>query len=193
MALVSRVQLNKGHETIVAHPDFDKPWCKTLLANPDIEWKSRMYERTTPENVTNSMFEWTLYGERGIRSHLSFRRPCKEPDSIKPLEECFLLSFGDALDGKTGRAHGGLNSLILDHISGHGAHYADPRPISPATATMTVNFHRPINTPCLVLARAWLVEYTGRKVWVRAVIEDEEGNTLASSKSLFILAKTEKL
>ena len=62
------------------------------------------------------MFEHTLYSDRGIRAHLSFRRPCKEADAIRPLEECFLLSVGDGVDGKTGRAHGGFNSLMLDHM-----------------------------------------------------------------------------
>lgn len=118
MVLEARVQVNLGHDTIIAHPDFDKPFCKTILSNPDIEWKTRKHNEAKEDAVSNSMFEWTLYGERGIRAHLSFRRPCKEPDSVKDMEECFLLSIGDALDGKTGRAHGGLSSILLDHISG---------------------------------------------------------------------------
>lgn len=193
MALAARVQLNMGHETIAAHPDFDRPWCKKTLADPHIQWRTVHAEGTSKENVSNSMFEWTLYGERGIRAHLSFRRPCSEPGAINAFEECFLLSIGDALDGVTGRAHGGLSSTILDHISGHAAHYADARPISPATATLTINYHRPVSTPCIVLARGWLTKYTGRKVFGKAVIEDEGGNALASATSLFILAKAEKL
>lgn len=118
MALVARTQIHLGHDTIIAHPDFDKPWIKDVLSNPDIEWKARRHKETDDDKVSNSMFEWTLYGERGIRAHLSFRRPCKEPESIKDMEECFLISIGDALDGKTGRAHGGLSSILLDHIAG---------------------------------------------------------------------------
>ena len=192
MALWSRVQMNMGHETVMAHPDFDKQWCRTLLADPEIQWSNR-YDGVQKEEVTNSMFEWTLYSDSGIRSHLSFRRPCSEPGATSPMEECFLLSVGNGLDGKTGRAHGGFNSLILDHISGHCAHHSNPNPISPATASMTVDFKRPVSTPCVVLARSWLIETNGRKTWVAAVIEDEHRQVYASSKCLFISAKPGKL
>ncbi len=193
MALVSRIQIDMGHEKVVAHPDFDKEWCRKLLADKDIQWKRQPRTGVTPEKVTNSMFEWTLYGERGIRAHLSFRRPCKEPDSIKPTEDCFLLSIGDGLDGKTGRAHGGLTSVIMDHICGHAAHDVSPSPVSPATATMTVDYKRPVDTPLLILARAWIISYEGRKVWVRAVIEDDKRRVYSTGKCLFILGKSEKL
>lgn len=139
------------------------------------------------------MFEYTLYSDRGIRAHLSFRRPCKEPESVDGMEACFLLSIGDGLDGKAGRSHGGFNALILDHISGHVAHYSGPNPNSPATATMTIDYKAPINTPCVILARAWLIELSGRKVWVRAVLEDGDGKVLSTAKSLFISARTEKM
>lgn len=131
MALVARVQIRLGHDTIVAHPDFAKPYWKHLLSDPHIEWKARKHNEANEDKVSNSMFEWTLYGERGIKAHLSFRRPCKEPDSIKDMEECFLMSIGDALDGKTGRAHGGLASIILDHISG-ASHNAESMAYSTA-------------------------------------------------------------
>ena len=140
------------------------------------------------------MFEQTLYTPRAIRVHLSFRRPSKEPNSVSQFEDCFLVSLGDGLDGQAGRAHGGFNSLLLDHISGHAAYHADPDPLSPATATMTTDYKAPIKTPCVVLARAWVVEHIGRKCWVSAVMEDGEGKAYAASKALFIAArKTPKL
>lgn len=181
-----------GHGEVKAHPDFEKEWCRKILADPEIQWSKR-YEGVEAEKVTNSMFEWTLYWDRGIRAHLTFRRPCKETDSIAPLEECFLISLGDGLDGKTGRSHGGLNSILLDHICGHAAHHANPTDASPATATMTVDFKRPINTPCVILARSWPLEASGRKIWVQGVLEDEEGRVLSRAKTLFVVTKAEKL
>jgi acyl-coenzyme A thioesterase PaaI-like protein len=135
------------------------------------------------------MFEYTLYTPRGIRASLSFRRPCTEPDSILGVEECLLLSVGDGLDGKKGRAHGGFNSLMLDHISGAAAYNVRPDPIPPATATITVDFKAPIATPCVVLCRGWVIETSGRKIWVKGLIEGEGGSVCASSRSLFISAR----
>lgn len=143
--------------------------------------------------MTNTMFEYTLYSDRGIRAHITFQRPCKEPDSILPMEQCFLISVGDGVDGATGRAHGGFNSLILDHISGHSAHFANPADFSPATATLTTDYKAPISTPCIILARGWIIEVNGRKIWVRSVIEDGDGKVLAAGKALFIAARTPKL
>ena len=193
---MSRLQMATGHNSVASHPDFNHEWCQEILSSPDIRWNTKTDERNAtsdPDKVSNSMFEYTLYSERGIRAHLSFRRPSKEPEAIDGWEACFLISIGDGVDGKTGRAHGGFNGILLDHISGHVAHNASPNPISPATATMTIDYKAPVSTPCVVLARAWLVELTGRKVWIKAVLQDGEGKTLATAKSLFILARSEKM
>ncbi|KAK5165718.1 uncharacterized protein LTR77_008641 [Saxophila tyrrhenica] len=195
MSIISKLQQNLGHSHIAAHPDFTHDWCKQLLANPDIRWNTVTDEKNAskPDKVSNTMFEYTLYSDRGIRSHLSFRRPSKEPEAVDGWEACFLLSIGDGVDGKTGRAHGGFNGVILDHISGHIAHNASPNPISPATATMTIDYKAPVSTPCVVLARAWLIEMSGRKVWVKAILQDGEGKAYATSKCLFILAREPKM
>jgi acyl-coenzyme A thioesterase PaaI-like protein len=141
------------------------------------------------------MFNKTLCSEDAIRAQITFRRPCKEPTAItskqnpQPLEDCILLSLGDALDGKAGRLHGGFSSMVLDQITGSCAHYFKPDPIPPATATITVDFKRPVDTPSVVLARAWVIEISGRKIWVSGVLEDGMGGIYAVGKALFILAK----
>jgi hypothetical protein len=43
------------------------------------------------------------------------------------------------------------------------------------------------------LARGWVIEKSGRKVWVLAVLEDEHGKVLAAGKALFIATKKPKL
>jgi acyl-coenzyme A thioesterase PaaI-like protein len=195
MALISRLQIDMGHESVAAHPDFDKEWCKKILSNHEIQWTTtaRDERMASGEGISNSMFEYTLYSERGIRAHLSFRRPTKEPEAIDGWEACFLLSVGNGVDGKAGRSHGGFNALILDHITGHVAAYAGPNPLAPATATMIIDYKAPIVTPCVILARAWLIELSGRKVWIKGVIQDGDGKVLSQAKSLFIAARTEKM
>ncbi|KAF2095778.1 hypothetical protein NA57DRAFT_78560 [Rhizodiscina lignyota] len=171
------------------HPDFDTPWCKKLLADPNLKWREQVPDRYHGKTVTNAMFEQTLYTEHGIRAHLAFSRPSEEPDAIEGTEACFLMSIGNGLDGKRGRAHGGFNALVLDQVSGSASHHMKPDPNPPATATITVDFKAPINTPCVIFSRAWVIEIDRRKVWVKAVIEDGEGHVYASAKSLFVAAK----
>ncbi|KIW06784.1 uncharacterized protein PV09_02468 [Verruconis gallopava] len=176
---------------IASHPDFQTPWCQKILSDPEIQWIKEVPKHYQNKTVTNSMFEYTLYTERGIKAHLSFYRPCKEPDAFLGVENCFLLSIGDGLDGKAGRCHGGFNSLVLDQVCGSCAHHSKPDPLPPATATMTVDFKAPINTPCVILARAWMTEITGRKMWVKGVIEDQNGTICATAKTLFVAAKNQ--
>ena len=179
-------------ESTKLHPAFDTPWCQEILADSNLEWIKQTHEQSQQRKkgkVSNSMFESTLYTDRGIRAHLSFRRPCKEDTSILPWEACFLLAIGDGLDGLTGRAHGGFDSLIIDHISGLCAYQANPKDIAPATAHMSMDYKAPVVTPGVILARGWVIELTGRKVWVKVVLEDSNGRPLATAKALFIYTK----
>ena len=188
MAYVDRQQLKMGGDTVKAHPDFQAPWIRQLLSDPHLSWTKQV---PRPENTTNAMFEKTLSGPDKIKAHLSFNRPTKEREASRPLEECFLMSIGQGIDGKTGRAHGGFNALILDQISGSCAHHANPDALPPATATMTTDYRLPVSTPCVVLARAWMIHAEGRKMWINSVLEDSEGKVLASAKTLFIRARQE--
>ncbi|KIW15746.1 hypothetical protein PV08_05796 [Exophiala spinifera] len=164
--------------------------------------------------VSNSMFTETLNTPRTVRAQVSFNRPTHESDALAstgpgdgsgdgeantspststadeyrrhtPREYCSLFSLGPGLDGKTGRAHGGFNALLLDQLTGHvGVVFGGSS--APATATMTVDYRAPISTPGVVLGRAWAVERSGRKTWVKGVIEDGEGKALAAAKALFV-------
>lgn len=174
------------------HPDFNIPWVKDVLSTPGLEIRDELPDRWQHGAVTNSMFDYTLAHESGIRARILFRRPCTESNAVSNWEWCYLLSLSWGVDGKTGRAHGGFSSLLLDHLTGMAAHRindggADP----PATATMTVDYKAPINTPCVVLARAWAVDVSGRKVWLQGVIENEEKKPYATAKALFVNPKSQ--
>ena len=169
------------------HPDFTEPWMQSLLSGPTttiLEVPTRNPDTPSPD-VTNSMFAATLYTPSAIRAQINFTRPTREPTAIIPTEYCYLLSLGDGLDGKRGRAHGGFNALVLDQILGSVAAKVSGA-AAPATATMTVDYRAPIPTPGVVLVRGWVVERSGRKTWGRARIEDGEGKVLAEGKALFV-------
>lgn len=174
------------------HQDFNLPWCKNLL-NSDISIveiptepsSTRDVAIRTDETVSNSMFKKTLYTPDAIRAQICFKRPTSEADSIIPWEYCYILSLGSGIDGKSGRAHGGFNALILDQMTGTVASMVSGS-VAPATATMTVDYKAAIETPGVVLCRGWAVERQGRKTWVKATVEDGQGKLLASGKALFI-------
>ncbi|KAK5094193.1 hypothetical protein LTR70_004235 [Exophiala xenobiotica] len=175
------------------HPDFDILWCKDLLKSKIEVVEFRESEdngglaRTgkLDERVFNSMFAQTLYTPTAIRAQLDFKRPATEPDAITSQEYCYLLSVGTGVDGLKGRAHGGFNALILDQMTGWVASQVSGT-FAPATATMTVDYKAPIDTPGVVLCRGWPVESSGRKTWVKARLEDGTGRVLAQGKALFI-------
>lgn len=178
------------------HPDFDVPWCKAILDSnitiAEIPTERRVDDGPWDKSVTNSMFNQTLYTPYAIRAQINFKRPCTESDCINPWEYCYLLSVGSGIDGKTGRAHGGFNALILDQITGSMAALISGT-AAPATATMTVDYKAPINTPGVVLCRSWAVERQGRKTWLKATIEEGQGKVLAGAKALFIDPKPAKI
>ena len=178
-----------------SHSDFDLPWCQSLLSsNISITDVPTARPRPPESDTFNSMFARTLYSSNAIRSQINFKRRTREydaittPQSAEPCEWCYLLSVGDGVDGKPGRAHGGFNALIMDQVTGMVASEASGTR-APATATMTVDYKAPIDTPSVVLCRAWVIEMAGRKTWIRGVIENGEGKVLASAKALFVSAR----
>jgi acyl-coenzyme A thioesterase PaaI-like protein len=176
------------------HPDFDLPWCQELL-NSDVqivEIPLQNKSQSDDPQVSNTMFLRTLDTETAIRAQISFKRPAKESESLASYEYCSLMSIGDGVDGKTGRAHGGFNALILDHVTGTIASQIS-HSIAPATATMAVDYKAPINTPGVILCRGWAIEQNGRKTWIRANIEDGTGRALVTAKTLFISPRSTKV
>ena len=193
MSLVSRQQSTAGPEEVSSHPDFQLPWCQKLIADPQKEWTVQVPRPYLGGTVTNNMFEKTLGTPEAIRAHLSFNRPCREPDAVKGVEECWLLSCGPDVDGKAGRTHGGFNALVLDQISGSVSHHSRPTPEPPATAYLNIDYKLPVATPGAILLRAWITQISGRKVYVSGVIQDGEGQALCTSRALFVFPKPQKL
>jgi thioesterase superfamily protein 4 len=69
------------------------------------------------------------------------------------------------------------------------SHHAVVTDIPPATARLAMNYRAPIKTPGIVLARATIVKVEGRKVTVKATIEDGKGEVFADGEALYIVAR----
>lgn len=76
---------------------------------------------------------------------------------------------------------------MLDDVIGTAADVARPRDNSTMTAYLKVDYRKPVKTPGVFLAKAWLEKREGRKMWGRGTIEDGEGNVLADGEALFIV------
>ncbi|EME38851.1 hypothetical protein DOTSEDRAFT_75542 [Dothistroma septosporum NZE10] len=172
------------------HPDFQLPWVQSILNDPNVEIIDEMAPNIDSSEVSRSMFFVTLAHPTGLRSRIPVRRPCSEADSSSGQEYVFILSAGNGLDGKSGRAHGGLSSLLLDHMTGMAASHECPQGGDPpATAFLNVDYKNPISTPSVFLARSWVTEVSGRKIFVKGVLEEGSGKVLATGKALFIKAR----
>lgn len=174
------------------HPDFRLKWVQEILDHPDVKHTRQIDELENQKlwkgQVFNSMFNVTLSHEEGLRAGYNFERPCTEPDAVSEVEDCYLISLGTGVDGRPGRGHGGFTSLLMDQGTGSTAVRSarDSGDDPPATATMSVDYLAPIDTPGVFLLRTWVIELSGRKVWVKGVIQSGDGKICASAKALFV-------
>jgi len=81
-------------------------------------------------------------------------------------------------------------SVILDDVMGTVAEVSRPKDKSTLTAYLKVDYRKPVKTPGVLLARAWLEKIEGRKMWGRGTIEDGEGIVLADGNALFIVVES---
>jgi acyl-coenzyme A thioesterase PaaI-like protein len=54
------------------------------------------------------------------------------------------------------------------------------------TAELTIKYRRPVPTGEVLLVRAWIDKMEGRKIVVRAAVEDQDGQVLSEGLALFI-------
>ncbi|KAK4609175.1 hypothetical protein CLAFUW4_14375 [Fulvia fulva] len=172
------------------HPDFQLPWIPAILNGPNVTIITETRRIENNGQVANSMFNDTLVHSEGMKARIQLRRPCLEPDSLSGVEDMLIITIGNGLDGKSGRAHGGFSSLVLDHITGTSA-ARESQSTAPSTAYLHVDYKNPVPTPCVISARAWVTEISGRKVFVKGVLDDGRGTGLATAKALFVMARTE--
>lgn len=174
--------------------DFDdQPWCQEILKSGSIEIIPQPGRRPNNDEmrkiVSNTMMSQTLWTDQAIRAYVAFRRKTADGAVTYPYEYCLLLSLGDGCDGMVGRAHGGFNALVIDQLTGMCSEYAVTTDIPPATARLAMNYRAPIKTPGIVLARATVSKVEGRKVTVKATIEDGKGGVFADGEVLYIIAR----
>lgn len=82
---------------------------------------------------------------------------------------------------------GGLIATVLDGGMGMVTNLHQSPGMSAYTATVSVNYKKPVPTPGAIVCRSWLERRSGgRKLWIRGRIEDGEGTLYAESESLWV-------
>lgn len=122
----------------------------------------------------------------------SFHKVCGPQDktsSVDGNELWTLYSVGTGVESFMHTAHGGFIASLLDSQTASVV-LAFLKTAVPRTASSSVRYHRALVTPNAALCRGWVSKVEGRKVWVKAVLENEAGELLAEMDALWIALKS---
>jgi acyl-coenzyme A thioesterase PaaI-like protein len=183
-------------------------WAMPYLTSPD--WDVR--ERTRGDDPSTDIFgRIAMRANNGISHWLElYPKPAPGEDLKRTVS---LVKFGNGLNGHPGICHGGATLTIMDEglaypmvvneIARHGEDLnqmhkdmwiaiEQKRPLAEvlkgwyATARMDVKFLRPVPVPGLVGIETELLESTGNKMKMRAVMKDSKGTPLMQADGVYV-------
>jgi uncharacterized protein (TIGR00369 family) len=93
------------------------------------------------------------------------------------------FTLSDHFEGPPAHSHGGIIATILDEAMGK---VSKLRNIIAVTATMQVNYIRPVPLAKLLITEGWEVGINGREHFRAAEIKNQEGEVLATATGTFI-------
>ncbi|KAF1921136.1 HotDog domain-containing protein [Ampelomyces quisqualis] len=179
------------------------PWAARLLNDP--KWTvTRTGSRLPKSSGEDSFFAETLATNRTIRTCLTLRT-VEEADDEQPYKEIVtIVEIGDGLNGFPQVIHGGMAATLLDEVCGVLIVSNTERVLERAkasgstdqllnadymTAYLNMTYRRPVPTPGPLLCTAKVDRQDGRKLYVRATIEDGRGTVYTIGEALFIKMK----
>lgn len=185
-------------------------WAIPYLESPD--WV--VGDRTrgmSPNDEADRFAHKTLRGQDCVQHWLElYQKPA--PDSNKVVKSISLIKFGTGIDGFPGICHGGAVMAFMDEALGlataaneilrHGSwinaemnwrqDFKEGKPLAEVlkgfmvTATCDVKFLRPVRCPGVIGIETDVLENTGNKIKMRAVMKDGEGRALVQADSWYI-------
>lgn len=97
---------------------------------------------------------------------------------------------GPTMQGAMGVVHGGLVSLLLDEVMGKSL---SVRGVKAPTASLTVQFRKPMRIGVEHHCVSRLVSVSGRKHVLHGSVEQVDGTIVAESEGLFVAMKIESV
>jgi thioesterase superfamily protein 4 len=187
--------------TGLGHVDYFKtiPWAAEIIKQPNHTITPTL-SRVVKGSTEDSFFAETLQTERTIRKCLTLNtRPDEKSDP--PVREVFtFFELGNGVNGFPNISHGGFVATLLDEEMGilltvNQQHLNKQTgrddEITSMTAYLNIRYLAPVRTPGIVMGTAKVVKSEGRKLYVRAALEDENRKELAVAECLFIKAKSD--
>ncbi|KAF2687293.1 hypothetical protein K458DRAFT_415551 [Lentithecium fluviatile CBS 122367] len=176
------------------------PWCAALISSPS--WTPTGTGSRVPKASTeDSFFAETLGTERTIRACLTLRLTEACEDGEMPFPEVrTILELGDGVNGFPNIAHGGFAATMLDEVMGvlittniverserrKRAGILGEEVMSCFTAYLNTTYKKPLPTPSTVLCTAKLDRREGKKIYLRATIEDGQGMVYTVGEGMFV-------
>ena len=192
------------------------PWCADLLSDPDYTVVPSRFGKPNAGRQ-GELFTRTLATDDTVSACVYQIRNSQHNDSTDSVSEALphmvpevrtFIFTGPGLNGWPGIAHGGFVSSIIDEVMGFlinsntrateaagnpsdgGSGVPKKAPASTVmTAELTTRYRRPVPTGEALLIRAWADKIEGRKIIVKATLEDSERQVLSEGIGLFIALK----
>ncbi|KAK0391466.1 hypothetical protein NLU13_0967 [Sarocladium strictum] len=172
-----------------------KPWCNKLLTQPDTH--IFLPQCRNPLTERQDQFFTTTLGAPGGMGHMLcfFAHPASSlRDPKTPITKVHTLySIGEKLTGISGILHGGVTLAFVDEamsqvvelnsaLGKEGATWTN----TSVTGTLECKFLKGIPAEGVLLATAWLEGTERRKSFIRCEVVNEDGEKLASVKSVWV-------
>ena len=152
------------------------PWAAALIR--DQRWTpTSSFNRKSKLTGEDSFFAETLDTDRTIRSMLTLRPTKEEDDDMLYKELLVILDLGDGLNGYPKVLHGGFAATLLDETCG-------------ALIQLNTVYKKPVPVPGPLLCTAKIERQDGRKLYIRATIEDGAGTVYTSGECMFVQMKS---
>ncbi|EEQ91008.1 hypothetical protein RJZ56_005026 [Blastomyces dermatitidis] len=159
---------------VMRRPELN-PVAAALLATPGAPGKQRDEKLPTapPTTKQNSL-------------------PAADPDFL------LLLELGPSLSGFRDTVHGGVLATLLDEtLSNCVEAFRQDMPVSGGedrprlyTAKLQVSFRAPVETPGVIIVKAWFKGVEGRKWFLEGQVVGEDGKVKVEAESLWVMERT---
>lgn len=171
----------------------EHPWCLSYLNDP-LYVPVRDEFREKRETTKDTLFQKTFTTEDTIPDTITLARLPR--DGYPVNETITFISLATGLNGYAGILHGGATAMLLDDAAGviirQESDFRAPKQVHGLTISLSINFHRPVKTPQIVLVKAKTVFSDERRVNIQTEIWNQQDQTLASADVRFLLLEGSK-
>jgi acyl-coenzyme A thioesterase PaaI-like protein len=197
-AYSSYVQTHKKKKTYLDTSHFSEHYTNFIKQNELVV--PEFYHKLKRDNSINSFFfksilrnvggldQFSIYMDKDLHSVVNKDMQVTEEERQKMFENsklfCLFVANKKVEDAED-IVHAGFTATLLDNMAGTLAFLAcGNKPV--ATASLTVNYRKPIKTGDEYLTEISTKKVDGNKVIVQGLIKDKEGTVFADADLMFV-------